>query len=65
MTRRPRTPRQAGSARSLDRWEREVLASLSLLENGHLVDTRARCALCRLHRRLTRLLASIQTAERR
>lgn len=59
-------PKQAGSARSLDRWQRLVVEILKALKFCPCQKCQATHRTCRVARRhLTRLLASLQKAERR
>jgi hypothetical protein len=55
-------PRQAGSKSSLDKWEREVL---QVKVRVNKVRFSLDHALVKLQRKLTRLITSIQRAERR
>jgi len=60
------TPRQAMSARQVDRVEKDVTACLGLLEQALCYEPDSRCCIhCNLKRRLTRLLASVKRSERR
>ena len=70
MTRRKRTPKQAMSARSVDKLERELIGIRALVDrltgatvNGLKVVRRSE--LHGISRRLTRLLASVRRAEMR
>ena len=62
MRKKKVTPRQAGSARTLDRWQRAVEGMLKILEAHG--DVRY-CPACRVKRGLHGLRASIRMAERR
>lgn len=61
MTLARTNPRQAGSPRSLDRWQRTLRACLRDLRPP-LSD---RTTIARVRRRLLRLVASVGRAERR
>jgi hypothetical protein len=67
MSRRPVTrPRQAMSARQVDRVEQEVRACLKLVEFGMAcIRPGMRCTRCKLHYRLTRVLVSLRRSETR
>jgi hypothetical protein len=59
-----RTPKQAASARQLDRWQRDVAAMVCQLDGANWARP-ALAVLPELRRRLDRLLRSMRRAERR
>ena len=64
--RRVTQPRQAMSARQVDRVEKEVKACIQIVEFGMAcLHPGMRCTRCKLHHHLTRLLASVRRSERR